>query len=197
MRQLDVDWDSLPLGVIPDAEIAQQVGCSETTARDARIQRGLSPSKSLSIDWDGLPLGQMTDREIARRIECSKTTVRDARLQKRISPKPRGRDWDNQPLGKMPDVEIARQIGCSLQSVSLARYRRGITPYRGEHVCACGRQFKATRKHQVYCSTKCRGIAKYYRYRVNDNTGGALMSIYIAMARLRRTIKEGKDVEIN
>ena len=66
-------WDSLPLGKIPDTAIAEELGCSASTVRKARLLRGITTSpysrRPHNVNWSSLPLGKINDCEIARRLQ--------------------------------------------------------------------------------------------------------------------------------
>ena len=43
-----VDWDALPLGVVSDKKIAEDLGCHSSTVRNARVSRGIEPAPCFS-----------------------------------------------------------------------------------------------------------------------------------------------------
>ena len=75
-----MDWRSLPLGKVPDAELAGVVGCSPENVSYHRRKLGIASfrvqSKSRAWvleDFDG------PDTEVARRLGVARTTVLMAR----------------------------------------------------------------------------------------------------------------------
>jgi hypothetical protein len=135
------------LGVLPDGEIARQVGKSTPAVRSARIRLGIGsrgrgrPKGPPVPDWLRSyvdQLGVLPDREIARRVGKSATAIRYARIRLGIGSKGRGRpkgppvpDWllpYVDQLGILSDVEIARRAGKSTRAIYCARTRLGIKP---------------------------------------------------------------------
>jgi hypothetical protein len=83
-----IDWSAQPLGRVPDAELARQLGVVPSVVRGARARRriGRAPPSGphVGVRWDEQPLGKMTDGELARRLGVNATSVRAARLRRRI-----------------------------------------------------------------------------------------------------------------
>lgn len=82
-----INWDSQPLGVVSDHEIARQLDAPLSTVRYARVVRNIHAyTKSLNkgTNWDSKPLGEMSDSELSRQLGVSKETVRRARVRRSI-----------------------------------------------------------------------------------------------------------------
>jgi len=127
-----VDWDAQPLGEVPDAELAKELGVSKSAVLKARQQRGSKgtrpPRKKSEIDWDAQPLGEVFDSQLARELGVDAKTVQRARNKRGI--KRKYVDWDAQPLGEVSDSELALTLGVDRSSVSNARRNRGIATHR-------------------------------------------------------------------
>jgi hypothetical protein len=46
MCMQSIDWNTAPLGQVPDRELARQLGCGATTVRTQRQKRGIAPAIS-------------------------------------------------------------------------------------------------------------------------------------------------------
>ncbi len=126
-----IDWDSQPLGKMPDVELARLLGVTATAVGIARNKRGIPGirKKKKNISWSADLFGKSTDSELAHRLGVSKGTVSIARKRlglKKLSPD--FIDWDCQPLGSVPDAELADSLGVHSTTVNAARNRRGIAP---------------------------------------------------------------------
>lgn len=81
-----INWEKMPLGKMPDAEISEQLGVDETTVRKARQKRKIeSHRKSMAIDWENQPLGEMSDSALAKRLGVSANAVWKARTSRGIT----------------------------------------------------------------------------------------------------------------
>lgn len=137
------DWSAQPLGVVPDREIAAEMGVSLSTVRDARYRMRIRAQwvrRDDTIDWDAQPLGRVTDREIAEALGIDRMRVCRERKRRGIRYAPHARshiaeregcrdiDWSAQPWGRMADGEIARALRVSTTTVRNARLRLGHAP---------------------------------------------------------------------
>jgi uncharacterized protein YidB (DUF937 family) len=148
-----IDWSGIPLGKMPDAEIAKQLGVPSNTVLKARRRLGTplfpQPKKEKVktgrpiIDWDSAPLGLVSDSEVARQLGVPVDSVKKARKRRGVSRAEYANlapniDWDAVPLGERSDPEIAAELGISAFSVRKARKVRGIAAYKkpiGERPC--------------------------------------------------------------
>lgn len=123
-----IDWETQPLGAMPDGELARLLGVPAGTVRSARHCRGIAATRpARRWDWSAVPLGKESDSAIARRLGTSPGTVRQARVARKIAPCPAVTPRrDGVPLGAAMDVEIARQLGVTRSAVSMQRRQRGI-----------------------------------------------------------------------
>lgn len=121
-----VDWDTQPLGKMPDATLAGLLACSAPAVQKARETRRIPAFNNRNhIDWNRQPLGKMPDSELAKMLGCTKGSVRAARANRGIAASWEI-DWDEQPLGEMPDVCIADLLGATASCVGCARRTRSI-----------------------------------------------------------------------
>lgn len=89
-----INWDSQPLGKMPDAKLGSMLGVSNTAVRKARHKRGIpSYNKSTQghqkmIDYDSPEiasiLGVLPDKAVARQLGVDPQTVRYARRVRHI-----------------------------------------------------------------------------------------------------------------
>lgn len=82
-RGKPVDWDSQPLGELPDVRLAAHLGVSQSAVCAARRSRGI-PRYNPPIDWDRVPLGERPDREQAQLLGCSAQSVAVERRRRGI-----------------------------------------------------------------------------------------------------------------
>jgi hypothetical protein len=95
----------MPLGVLPDQEIAAMMGVSTDAVAKARKRRGRPPAPSKfhprkDIPWESLPLGVIHDSLVAKMAGCSASTVTKHRKSRGIPRAPAAR-------GKCPKVGAA------------------------------------------------------------------------------------------
>jgi hypothetical protein len=98
-RKSRYDWDKIPLGQKPDADIARELGCSNQLVWENRRLRGIESFtvKRPKEFWDEQPLGKVSDEMLALMLDCTVNSVRAARLKRDIPPygKRRAVKWDN------------------------------------------------------------------------------------------------------
>lgn len=128
------DWGKLPLGTMPDTEIARIYNKPVTSVASGRQALGIPAFEPERIDWDAQPLGVETDCAIALRLGVSASNVAAARTCRAIPPvntpiRHPDIDWDAQPLGQMTDAEIAATLGTCADTVNVQRRRRGIPSF--------------------------------------------------------------------
>lgn len=75
-----IDWDSMPLGEVPDVEIAKKYGVSNRGVGIARARRGIPPFGR--VNWEDQPLGEVPDRELASKLGVPVKRVSGARYSK-------------------------------------------------------------------------------------------------------------------
>ncbi len=140
-RSPPIDWDNLPLGEIPDPQLAKLIGCAVSTVFKNRKARGIPPCtgpapkrrrqlqqkvKGKHIDWDAQPLGRILDATLAARLGCSVETVSRQRRKRNL--RKVGIDWDSLPLGEVPDQELADRLDCAVSVVSRKRREKNGLP---------------------------------------------------------------------
>jgi hypothetical protein len=140
------NWDRVKdrIGVLPDRDIAQILGCTPTAVALYRKRHhipGLPRSKHYRTqNWDLVQdsLGIKRDSEIARQLGCSIASVIRYRKIHGIPSPPRKKhktkyDWASVDdiIGRVPDREIAQILGCGASTVRQHRYLRGIRMVEG------------------------------------------------------------------
>lgn len=132
-RRVNVDWDALPLGEIPDAEVARRAGCSNGAVLYQRRKRGIDAYSTRSLDWSGHKLAGATPSELAVAFGVSIQTayrrLREIGAQRKVI------SWDEWPLGEFTDEFIAKCAGTSSSNVAKARKKRGIAPHAPPTEC--------------------------------------------------------------
>ena len=123
------DWNSAPLGVVDDAELAGRLGCSPETVRRHRERRGILPvgyyPGLCRVDWDAVRWEDgETNAAIGRRLGMPTARWLGHR----------GIDWDSQPLGEQTDEEIGRRLGVDHSAVAAARRVRGVSRFPSREV---------------------------------------------------------------
>jgi superfamily II DNA or RNA helicase len=147
-RVIDLDWDNVPLGTVPDLQLARELGVSDTLVYSERKKRNI-PScnrwRIVDVDWKKQRLGKRTDMEVAKELGCSRGTVKNARQRLGIPPlapargKPKNIDWGRVELGRIPDKEAAKKLGISAARVCIERNKLGIPPaVNRTSACAAG-----------------------------------------------------------
>jgi predicted DNA-binding protein YlxM (UPF0122 family) len=83
-----IDWNTQPLGIVPDRELATRLGVTRQAVHNARKARGIAraPRRYEQIDWEKEPLGQMPDGILAERLDVHVKHVADARHRLKIPP---------------------------------------------------------------------------------------------------------------
>jgi len=130
------------LGVLPDRQIARQLGCAVEHVAAHRKKRNISrapPPRYDKLDWTAVDplLGVLTDVEIAERMGCAKISVGKRRKKFGIPRATYSRSnfsWEDfdSLLGTASDTILAHAIGCSAATVYLRRKRLGVKPYPGK-----------------------------------------------------------------
>lgn len=121
-KKASIDWDTQPLGQMPDKDLAVELKINYHIVRQERISRDIQPYGLTfdRLDWDTLLTGE-PDAVIAERIGCSGSTVWVARtkrgqindtVERHINNQLRTSqiDWDAQDLGSRSDLEIAAEL---------------------------------------------------------------------------------------
>lgn len=96
-----IDWALLPLGEIPDAEVAKAIGLSPITVRQRRCSMGIASCRAVgrpttsgkAIEWERVTLGQLPDVVAAEILGCSKGTVTSKRSRMGIPSVDGSRFW--------------------------------------------------------------------------------------------------------
>jgi hypothetical protein len=105
-QALGIQWDCHPLGRVPDAELAKQLGVTISAVQAARRTRGITVYKhngrkkyrNHRIKWDDQPLGELPDRELADQLGVEASEVGCARYKRGI------------PVFGSPDAEFMRRF---------------------------------------------------------------------------------------
>jgi hypothetical protein len=146
-----IDWDSQPLGTVPDPVLARQLDCSPSAVTRARRLREIPPAPLEThadkrtppqIDWDTQPLGEMTDVDLGHKLGVDPSTVWRHRRRRNIAPfatpEQHTSAWDNLAanLGDAPDPHLVQTIAAATGTNSSGVYRRlkarGITTAQAE-----------------------------------------------------------------
>lgn len=132
----NIDWDKQPLGEIPDTEIAQKLGCTQSAVVHARKKRGIPAAKSnirklTPAEWEEQPFGLVSDVDIAKRLKVTVTAVSRQRrirgIPAFITKRPSRKEfWDSQPLGNKNDYSLAQSLEKSRGNITNQRRYRQI-----------------------------------------------------------------------
>lgn len=145
-RRDKYDWENLPLGKMPDKELADKHGIPVSAVNRARRMRKIAnfnrgPTGNERFDWDKIPFGTKSDADLGREFGLKASSIGNARNRRGIPSfvepghrRPerakRGIDWDLQPLGTVPDKVLQKRLGLkSVSSVTRARVYRGILKF--------------------------------------------------------------------
>ena len=128
-RARGIDWDSQPLGIVPDCALARILGVARGSVVDARRCRKIPPAPSGYIDWDAQPLGAFPDSVIARQLGVGPPNVTQAR--------------------RVRHVPMCRPAATVLPG-------RVVMHRRVEKLCPCGRLFMGIAVANC-CSIECTG----------------------------------------
>lgn len=86
-----IDWTKLPLGAVPDREIARQTSLCVASIIGVRRRLGIPGYAGhrekmgiKGISWDELPLGKIPDAQIAKMAGTSHVAVLHARKKRKI-----------------------------------------------------------------------------------------------------------------
>jgi 5-methylcytosine-specific restriction endonuclease McrA len=89
MVRKKINWEKYDhlLGCMPDAEMASEIGCSDSAVRERRTRLGILPNFQL-IDLSSCEswLGVISDRALAEKAGCSPKTISKYRNKLGISP---------------------------------------------------------------------------------------------------------------
>ena len=130
-----IDWNAVPLGSVPDTEVAEQLGCSQPAVRKQRVKRGIPAVRQRRwADWDNIPLGRIPDAEAGRLAGRTKESACEARERRQI-PRFYGRCTCITTEGEFATLPEAR--------IDLLFHERGkdhkfqvpIAPYVADWVC--------------------------------------------------------------
>ena len=90
-RKLNIDWDAVGLGMIPDVELAATLVVSTRLIQQKRSERGIHAvsrvfpnGHKVGINWDKEPLGKIPDEILGQRVGIDPRTVREARRTRGI-----------------------------------------------------------------------------------------------------------------
>ena len=131
LKRKPINWDKQPLGTIPDQELGEKLGYSNSQVFRERTKRKIpSYAECFAIDWDTQPLGKVNDYELAKQLGCSSASVFTQRTKRGIQAYTKSlTDWKKQPFGKMSDCDIAQKLGCGSSAVRYQRHKRNIGPF--------------------------------------------------------------------
>jgi hypothetical protein len=142
----DVDWSTMPLGIINDRKIAEHLGIQTSVVQEARNARHIPPArKHLDVNWDEQPLGEILDICIAARLGVTHVTVLRQRADRGIPVAPQndrnlllslvyktpGQDtgWYAERLGR-PAPSVRRDLNDFLRQGFVARSNLHWVPIR-------------------------------------------------------------------
>lgn len=195
-------WNDLPLGVVPDRELAEQLGISISSVVAARKRRGIPPVvrkpknrghrrdvANKGIAWDEQPLGQVSDNKLASDLGVNKSTTRNARKIRGIPAfmdcPAKGIDWNRVNWRTATVRDVVETLGVS--NGEAWRHRKISRVLRERRTCACGNRFLPRRDDQIFCCVEC--IKAKYQALVVDELQEELLPAALRLARLRRDIK--------
>lgn len=124
---MPIDWTRQPLGEVPDAQLARELGVHRSTVTRARRARRIRGThEKPRIAWDKVPLGEYPDTDIARSLGLPLYRVTQARTERGIAPwTPTGIDWDAVDW-RRSNGALAEELGVSRKTVTASRRARGL-----------------------------------------------------------------------
>lgn len=190
--RLGFAWDKVPLGALPDREIAALLGCTPQAVYYARRMRGVpSPNRPIRPPVDARSLapvvGTASDRVIAEAHGLTAGQV--ARARRKLGIPAKRLDWRRlrHRLGTIPDHALAKELGVDWSGVSELRRKLGIAAWTERRTCPCGTQFSAKHMRQRFCHHRC----QRYHWQLTNRAGmtAAAADCAIAVWALKRTLK--------
>lgn len=144
-------WLPLAVGLIPDAQLADAAGLSETYVAKARRAWGVPPPERpvpVRPAWLPLAMGIIPDLGVANLAGVTHGVVykmrrsagipaavcrkrRTAETSSRVGRRPSANPWLPLVLGTVPDPVLARAMGVTRARVQQLRKRYGIPAFRG------------------------------------------------------------------
>lgn len=122
MSKRQVDWDSMPLGQVPDRVLAKSLGVRPSAVRRARKARDIPPMLNrYDIDWDTLPYGRYSDQDLANMYDVPTATVTANRIKAGIK---RSRGRTIPPTILIPAGTLIDGIPVSWPKARIERERR-------------------------------------------------------------------------
>lgn len=109
-RPKGIDWNSQPLGLMPDTNIARPLGVDHSAVRRQRVKRGIPTYKA--------PKPVKVKPVKVKKVKPAKV--------KKVKPDP----WVKAELGEVPDRIAASRMHVSLAAARKERLRRGLPPCR-------------------------------------------------------------------
>lgn len=213
-----VDWDSQPLGIESDSEIARRLGVSQSAVTLQRAQRGI-PACGDGVDWDAQPLGSEPDTQIAQRLGVDPKTVAARRHERGIPPATHRRemplpsppqatpppspgsliDW-SAVVFDGPDQAVADRLGVGLMVVYEHRRALGIPSYQSRRREARMRA-KAERAAELAAQQAEQRAERHARedevYRLHEEAGLTLSAIAerlgVSRARVGQILAKAHD----
>ena len=186
-KKIKVDWTALPLGDVPDTQIARSLGCSASVVGVARKKMGIRDFKR-RIDWSSIPLGKFPDIEISRRVGCGIQSVRRARRRLGIALTCVHKiDWKKEALSNEPTSILARRLGVSLDAVKHWRNKLAVQAVVYKRMCPCGAEIKTRRFRQKFCSGHC--LKTHHRFTKYLGYTKELADCAVAVNALERSSK--------
>lgn len=122
---MPIDWTKQPLGEVPDAQLARELGVHRSTVTRARRARRIRGThEEPRIAWERVPLGEYPDGDIASSLEVPIHRVTQARRKRGVPPwTPTGIDWDAVDW-RRGNVALAVELGVSRKTVAASRRAR-------------------------------------------------------------------------
>lgn len=124
---MPIDWIKQPLGEVPDAQLARELGVHRSTVTRARRARRIRGThEEPHVAWDKVPLGEYPDTDIASSLGVPLHRVTRARIERGVAAwTPTGIDWDAVDW-RRSNVALAAELGVSRKAVTASRRARGL-----------------------------------------------------------------------
>ncbi len=147
-----IDWDSLPLGEVPDSKLSKELRITTRRIRRAREERGIAPYKQVHRPRPPGKRARMlpfkTALAIAVRVVRGETTIANAARQHGLQP------------SSLQERMVAQRRGGTLMEQARAIVSSGgkTKPEPKEKRCLrCAKKFKTARPKEEWICGGCRG----------------------------------------
>jgi len=156
-----IEWDYMPLGVVPDLMLAEYLGVNGRSVNRARESRGITTADRPGRHADNRFYVQGNGGRGYQRSPEWRSIVKSMIPVKSVP-------WNvfGHLLGSDYDSNVANNIGTTIKTVREHRYRRRIPAYKETRVCPCGDRFLAFHADQITCQKQqCLNKLSHHRHR--------------------------------